>query len=136
MPVKELRLLAFVALAAIAGTEALAQEQQQWRGMLGATDLKSIVLSPKPIGPPAQFEPPADVARTEAAQPVAKTDAKAEATAPRKVASTRSRQKAAAAARKPKASPLNSYARDVQRQTWPCIGGGICGWSQPRPPSF
>jgi hypothetical protein len=130
MPVKELRLLAFVALAAIAGTGAFAQEQP--RGLLGATDLKSIVLSPAPLGPPARFEPPAAVARTETVQRVATSEAKTETTAPRKGASTRARSKTAIAARKAKRSPLNSFARDVQRQTWPCTGGGICGWTQPR----
>ena len=130
MPVKKLRLLVFVALAGIAGGQALAQQQQP--GMLGATDLKSIVLSPAPLGPPAQFEPAAPAAKAEAVQTVAKSDMRTETTAARPVVSTRFRPKAAAASRKPRPSPLNSYARDVQRQTWPCTGGGICAWTQPR----
>jgi hypothetical protein len=131
MPVKELRLLAFMALAA---TPAFAQEQP--RGLIGATDLKSIVLSPAPLGPPARFEPPAAVAQAPTVQSVAETEMKVERKAPqkpqKKTASTRSRQKATVAAKKPRTNPLNSFARDVQRQTWPCIGGGICGWTQPR----
>jgi hypothetical protein len=130
MPVKKLRLLAFVAVAGLAGTAAFAQEQP--RRMLGATDLKSIVLSPAPLGPPATFEAPAAAPGTGTGQTVAKSEMTIETAAPRKGASTRVRAKAATAARKPKPSPLNSFARDVQRQTWPCTGGGICGWTQPR----
>ena len=129
MPVKELRLLAFLAVAVTVTTSALAQEPA--RGMLGATDLRSIVLSPAPLGPPAQFEPqPPAVSRIEAA--TGQTLATTEPAAPPRLASSKFRPKAAAVVRRPKPSALNSYARDVQRQTWPCTGGGICAWTQPR----
>lgn len=128
MPVKELRLLTFVSLVAVAGTAAFAQDRP--RGLLGATDLKSVVLSPSPLGPAAQFEPPAD--GTWPALATAKAEAKAEPVAPRKIASIRARSKTAVAARKSKVNPLNSYARDVRPQTWPCTSGGICAWTQPR----
>jgi hypothetical protein len=57
-----------------------------------------------------------------------------ERTAPRKIASSKPRQKSAVAARKPRSNPLESYATDTRRQTWPCTGGGsgICAWTQAR----
>ena len=147
MPVKGLLKLSFLAASLVASATALAQDQP--RSMLGDFDLKSVILSPAPLGPPSQFEPPATAATPEttstvAAEPdtkpaaSAKPDtksvvAKSEA-APRKMTSSKPRQKSAVAARKPKANPLNSYARDARRQTWPCAGGGggICAWTTQR----
>lgn len=143
MPVKGLLQLSFVAALLASGT---APAQTAERSMLGDFDLKSAVLSPAPLGPPSQFVPPAaadkpvlaarpDAKRTIVAKPDAKPDARpsvAASQAPRKTASSRPRQKSTVAARKPKASPLESYARDVRRQTWPCTGGGICAWSKPQ----
>jgi hypothetical protein len=143
MPVKGLLKLLFLAASMIASASSFAQEQP--RSMLGNFDLKSVVLSPAPLGPPSHFEPSAVAAKPEAkvdtesettsavaAKPDPKpTTAKSEAS-PRKLASSKPRQKSAVAARKPKADPLDSYARDVYRQTWPCTGGGICAWTQPR----
>lgn len=122
MPVKRLQLLPFV--VAVFATAASAQEQP--RSMLGGSfDLKSAILSPTPLGPPSQFEPPAVAAKSEAAPTVAKSDV----AAPRKTVSSKPRQKPAVAARKPKSNPLDSYARDTRRQSWPCTGGGgICTW--------
>ena len=125
MSVKGLQLLTFV--VAVLATAASAQEQP--RSMLGGSfDLKGAILSPTPLGPASRFEPPANAARAEAAPAVAKS----EAVAPRKMVDTKPRQKTAVAARKPKSNPLDSYARDVRRQAWPCTGGGICAWTQPR----
>jgi hypothetical protein len=149
MPAKGLLKLSFLAAAIAAGAPARAQEQP--RSMLGDVELKSVILSPAPLGPPSQFEPPAVAAKPDASRPpettaaaganvkqpvAARPDgkravAKSEA-APRKVTTSKPRQKPAVAARKPKASALDSYARDVRRQTWPCTGGGICTWTQPR----
>ena len=126
MPAKGLGLLCFIALAAFASTPASAAEQP--RSLLGEPDLKTIVLSPAPLGPPAQFEPPAATAKAEGAPAIART----ETPAPARVTNIKPRQKAAVAARKPRAAPLDSYARDAQRQTWPCTGGGICAWTRPR----
>jgi hypothetical protein len=149
MPVKGLLRLSFLAASMVMSASSFAQEQP--RSMLGDVDLKSVVLSPVPLGPPSRFEPSAAVAEPEtkpettstaAAKPdkepavapkpdrkpiVAKSGA-----SPRKLVSSKPRQKSAVAARKPKANPLDSYARDARRQTWPCTGGGICAWTQPR----
>jgi hypothetical protein len=149
MPVKGLLKLVFLAASMVVGASSLAQEHP--RSMLGNFDLKSVALSPAPLGPPSRFEPSAVAAKPEAnpgttpaaaAEPDNKpavavkadqkrTVAKSE-TAPRKLASSKPRQKSAVAGRKPKANPLDSYARDAHRQTWPCTGGGICAWTNPR----
>ena len=113
MSVKELLLLPFVALSMVASASSFAEEQR--RSMLGGFDLKSAVLSPAPLGPPTRFvAPPAAV--------------KPSAVAPRQIVSSKPRQKTAVAARKPKSNPLDSYARESRRQTWPCVGEGICAW--------
>jgi hypothetical protein len=134
MSVKGLQLLPFV--FAVVATAASAQEQP--RSMLGGSfDLKGAMLSPTPLGPPSQFEPtpvaaPPVAAKPEAAPIVAKSEVpaarKTVSSKPRTV-SSKPRQKAAVAARKPKSNPLDSYARDTRRQSWPCTGGGgICAW--------
>ena len=139
MPVKGLRLLPFVVATVFAGAS-FAQEQRP--SMLDSSfDLKRAILSPTPLGPPSQFEPPAAAkpatAPSMAAKPEPKPSvAKSEAASPRKTVSSKPRQKPAVAARKSKSNPLDSYARDARRQTrqqtWPCTGGGICAWIQPQ----
>ena len=149
MPVKGLLRLSFLAVSMVVSASSFAQDQP--RSMLGNFDLKSVVLSPVPLGPPSQFEPSAVAAKPEAepdttsaaaaepdkkpavaAKPDTKPTVAKSQTAARKLDSSKPRQKSAVAARKPKADPLDSYARDVNRQTWPCTGGGICAWTQPR----
>ena len=122
MFVKELLLLPFVALSMVASASSFAEEQP--RSMLGGFDLKSAVLSPAPLGPPMQFVAPTTrLVTTPAAV------AKPGAVAPRQIVSGKPRQKTAVAARKPKSNPLDSYAREPsRRQTWPCVGEGICAW--------
>lgn len=131
MPVKRLLILPFIAIAALTSAASFAQEQP--RGMLGDVDLKSRVLSPVPLGPPSHFESAAGVAKPEAAAKPQAT-ARTEPVTPRRVASSKPRQRTTVAARKPKSNPLDSYsyARDPRRQAWPCAGGGICAWTQPR----
>lgn len=123
MPVKGLQLLPFVAAVMFASA---APAQEQPHSMLDSSfDLKRAILSPAPFGPPSQFEPRHAVAKPEAVA--------SEAIAPRKTVSSKPRQKAAvAAARKPISNPFDSYARDARGQAWPCTGGGICAWTQPR----
>ena len=158
MPVKALLKLLFLAAAILVSASSFAQDHP--RSMLGDFDLKSVILSPAPLGPPSQFEPSTSAAAKAETQPpvaaetqpatAAASDtkpavaakrqrrpvlAKSEVASPRKMASSKPRQKSTVAAPKPKANPLSAYARDVRRQTWPCTGtagGGICAWSQPR----
>jgi hypothetical protein len=128
--------LSFLTAAMVVSAASFAQEQP--RSMLGDSfDLKAAVLSPAPLGPPSQFQPPPAAASatspavtpTSEAKPAA---AASQASAPRRTVSSKPRQKAAVTARKSRSSPLDSYATDTRRQTWPCSGGGICAWSQPR----
>lgn len=83
-------------------------------------DLTQAALSPKPLGPPAQFEPVRIEARSDAVEtaPAAKR-ARAGAAPPaavrRKIARVRS-------------NPLDANASDTRVQVWPCRSGGICSW--------
>ena len=68
---KRLLKLSFLTAALLAGAISFAQSQPQ--GMIGgAFDLKSAILSPAPLGPPSQFEPPAAAAKP-VANPTATT---------------------------------------------------------------
>ena len=90
-------------------------------------DLNQAVLSPKPLGPPARFEPvpieakaePADKADAVAAVPVEKT-----ALAPTKRQHVATVRKLTRKHR----NPLDAYASDTRIQVWPCRSGGICNW--------
>jgi len=108
-------------------------------------DLSKAVMSPKPLGPPATFEPvPVEAKSDRASEPaLARDELKTE---PRKVAvetakARHRRHVAAAVSQKSKASgrthlahrhrnPLDAQAMDTRIQTWPCKSGGICNWMQ------
>jgi hypothetical protein len=115
-------------------------------------DLSKAVLSPKPLGPPAEFAPipvqaKAEVANAksdEAGTDVAKSDEAAEA--PRMRAEPEAGQRrgtpvARVHSEKPQGAarirlahrhrnPLDAQAFDTRIQTWPCKSGGICDWKQ------
>jgi hypothetical protein len=132
---KRLLTLSFLAAAMVVSAASFA-EAQPGKMLGGSFDLKAAVLDPTPLGPPSHFEPPAASAASPVVteNPEAKpTVAASQTSAPRKTVSSKLRQKSAVAARKPpRPSPLDSYATDTRRQTWPCSGGGICAWSQKR----
>ena len=118
-------------------------------------DLSKAVLSPKPLGPGAEFAPVAIEARTDP-----RTDpgsdgagARVEPRANPKIAVSRNLKvtvpKAAVAVpnvtvehirpEKPRGAvraklaqrhgnPLDAEARDTRIQVWPCKSGGICNW--------
>jgi hypothetical protein len=97
-------------------------------------DLKAAMLSPQPIGPPAQFEPvpvavrAKDEALAEAPRPAAKGARAARAPAaraPRMAAKPRPAAKKQIARR---SNPLDANAADTRMQVWPCRSGGICNW--------
>jgi hypothetical protein len=97
-------------------------------------DLSRAVLSPKRLGPDAQFAPvqveAADLgserrpvrteritrAKTRVRTPVAH----ARAEKPRGAARTKLARR--------HGNPLDAQAFDTRIQTWPCKSGGICGW--------
>lgn len=120
-------ILAAVLLLA-GGTPALAYQP----GEVFRLDLKAAMLSPQPIGPPAQFEPvpvqAKDEALAEAPRPAAKSARAARAPAvraPRMAATPRPAAKKQIARR---SNPLDANAADTRMQVWPCRSGGICNW--------
>jgi hypothetical protein len=115
-------------------------------------DLSKAALSPKPLGPPAQFVPgPLDVKvdrGSEAAQASAEPKAESRvalgetevALRETKVAIRETRvvharaEKPRGAARTKLArrhgNPLDAQALDTRVQVWPCKSGGICAWKR------
>jgi hypothetical protein len=111
-----------------------------------ALDLSKAVLSPKPLGPPAQFEPMRVEAKTDAQSKAVHVNAapvhvdavpKAVSAAP-KAAKTKIVH---ARPEKPRAvtrtklarrhtNPLDAQAFDTRIQVWPCRSGGICNWQR------
>jgi hypothetical protein len=111
-----------------------------WSGMAAADeyrageflnlDLSKAVLSPKPLGPPSQFEPVRIEARTERANP-APARAAHVSSGKARVAQQRA-QKPRGAARvqlaRPRGNPLDAQASDTRIQVWPCRSGALCNW--------
>jgi hypothetical protein len=111
-------------------------------------DLSKAVLSPNPLGPPAQFGPvPVEAesgANTSgaraaeatpalaAASPQAKKDAveRASVAHPRIAHLRAEKPRGAARTRLAHRNPLNAQAMDTRIQAWPCKSGGICNWKQ------
>ena len=100
-------------------------------------DLSKAVLSPKPLGPPAQFAPVPIEAKADRGSDA---QARAEPKADRKTVLRTAKATAApvvhprGAARvklaKRHTNPLDAQARDARIQTWPCKSGGICNWQR------
>jgi hypothetical protein len=101
-------------------------------------DLSTAVLSPKPLGPPAQFAPVPVEAKAdwggEGAQ--ARVETKPEPkTVIHKTRIVHARtEKPGGAARTKLArrhgNPLDAQAFDTRIQVWPCRSGGICNWKR------
>lgn len=112
------------------GAPALASDYRA--GELLTLDLSKAVLSPKRIGPPAEFAPVPVQARTDSKQVVAEPKAAGQRT----VRATHSPRRALAH----RSNPLDAQAMDTrnqkpqiqkpQIQTWPCKSGGICDWKR------
>lgn len=133
-------LVAFACAAFVAlGTAARADEYRA--GEFFSLDLSKAVLSPKRLGPTAEFAPVAVEARTDAKRNVAEP----KADTPRIVQATRvtppvekprvaqvrvekPRTPARAKLARRQSNPLNAQAMDARVQTWPCRSGGICNW--------
>ena len=101
-------------------------------------DLKTAVFSPKPLGPPAQFERVQVQARTDFQSKPVQTTAVHVHAMPKAAAKIRSVH---ARAEKPRAparaklahrhrNPLDAQALDTRIQVWPCRSGGICNWQR------
>jgi hypothetical protein len=144
---------ALLGAALLVGSGAMAAEYRANEFL--SLDLSNAVLSPNPLGPPAQFGPVPVEAKSES-----KSDSKSESTsdfesegaaeaapAPgaqvRKVAAERvsvahprvahfraEKPRGAARTRLAHRNPLNAQAMDTRIQAWPCKSGGICNWKQ------
>jgi hypothetical protein len=121
-------------------------------------DLSKAALSPKPLGPPAQFELSRDEAKThieskavDAAPAHVEAVPKHVVAAPKHVVAASKHVVAAPKAAKtrivhPRAekprppaptklvrrhsNPLDAQASDTRIQVWPCKSGGICNWQR------
>jgi hypothetical protein len=107
-------------------------------GELLNLDLSKAVLSPKRIGPPAEFAPVPVEARTDARQAVVEPKAEhqrvvrtTKVTAPRVTATHEAKPHGAARTKLAhRRNPLDAQAMDRTVQTWPCKSGGICNWKR------
>jgi hypothetical protein len=139
---------ALLGAALLAGNAAMAAEYRPDDFL--TLDLSKAVLSPTPLGPPAQFGQ-VPVEAKSSAKPGATSDQAAEAApvpaAPspqaKKVAVDRvsvahprvahvraEKPRGAARTRLAHRNPLNAQAMDTRIQAWPCKSGGICNWKQ------
>jgi hypothetical protein len=106
-------------------------------------DLSKAALSPKPLGPPAQFEPRRVEGKSDPQSKAVHVDAApVQMDAVRKAAPKAARirvvharaEKPGAAARtkvvRRHTNPLDAQASDTRIQVWPCRSGGICNWQR------
>ena len=102
-------------------------------------DLSKAVLSPKRLGPPAEFAPVPVEAKSDHSdaahvvaepKPVQTTRVRAAraVAAPERSVRTDRRVPARARLARRHGNPLDAQARDTRIQTWPCRTGGICNW--------
>ena len=107
-------------------------------------DLAKAVLSPNPLGPPAQFGSVPVEAKSDSKSDHAAEAAPAYAVLspqPKQVAVERvsvahprvahfraDKPRGAARTRLAHRNPLNAQAMDTRIQVWPCKSGGICNW--------
>ena len=128
------------AVAVALGTAVSAAEYRA--GELLNLDLSKAVLSPKRIGPPAEFAPVPVEARTDAKQAVVEPKAEPKAdhqrmvrttkvTTPRVTATHEAKPQGAARTKLAhRRNPLDAQAMYKSVQTWPCKSGGICNWKR------
>jgi hypothetical protein len=95
-------------------------------------DLSKAVLSPKRLGPDAEF------VRVPIEAKADRSDVRGAGTVPgiaaRKVKTIsvveRRRVPARAKLARRRTNPLDAHAADTRIQTWPCKSGGICNWQK------
>lgn len=123
-------------LAGSAAAQAASAAQTYKSGEFLTLDLSKALLSPKLLGPGAQFEVYPITARADAKNEI---DAAADKPAAQKAvpvakpprsAATRPQPPARARVARPRSNPLDANAADTRIQTWPCRTGGICNWQR------
>lgn len=123
--------LAAIVFAMIGVTAGSARAEQYRAGEFFSLDLSQAVLSPKPLGPPAEFAPVPVQARTDARQVVAQPKADHQRMVrTSRVLSHAEKPRLPARARvvRRDSNPLDAQAMDRSIQKWPCRSGGICNW--------
>jgi hypothetical protein len=125
----------FVVSALLLAWAGSAAADDQYRaGEFLTLDLSKAALSPKRIGPPAQFAPVAVEARNDAEQkrPEAKVvrTTVVRATNEKQARAEKPRAPARAKVVRRQGNPLDAQARDTRIQKWPCTSGGICEWKR------
>ena len=124
------RVLAAIACATLValGTPVLADEYRA--GDYFSLDLSTAVLSPKRLGPPAEFAPVAVEARTDDRHVVRTTRITPPARVEHHARAEKPRTPARAKLARRHGNPLDAQAMDRSIQTWPCRSGGICDWKR------
>jgi hypothetical protein len=123
---------AVVCAVLLAGSGASAADRYEPDEFL-SLDLSKAALSPKPLGPPSQFEPVPVEAKADPQRRA--THLSAEPKAAPKVRVAHSRAENPRAAARPQlvrrhTDPLDAQAFDTRIQVWPCKSGGICNWQR------
>jgi hypothetical protein len=93
-------------------------------------DLNRAVLSPKPLGPPAQFEPVPVEARAEQANARAEVAKPQPATRIARAPGARPQAGPRRKLARSRGNPLDAQAADTRIQVWPCRSGAICNWKR------
>jgi len=96
-------------------------------------DLSKAVLSPKRLGPPAEFAPVPVEAKGDRGGEVAHARAEHIAHPKIRAAVLRSEKPRAvvhARLARHHGNPLDAQAFDTRIQAWPCKSGGICDWKR------
>jgi hypothetical protein len=140
---------AAVCAAFLAGNPSIADEYRPDEFL--TLDLSKAALSPKPLGPPSQFEPMQVEARTDArskaveaapvhVDPVPKAvNAEPKAVPKTRAGHVRGEKRSIVHANPVSAptklarrhsNPLDAQASDTRIQVWPCRSGGICNWQR------
>ena len=95
-------------------------------------DLSKAALSPKPLGPPAQFEPMRGEAKADPQSNAAIVDAAPKAVKTKIVHARAEKPRVPARTKLARrhSNPLDAQASDTRIQVWPCRSGGICNWQR------
>jgi hypothetical protein len=96
-------------------------------------DLSKAALSPKPLGPPSQFEPAPVEAKADVQNRAAHVGAAPKAAPKIRITPARAEEPRAVARTKlvrRHTNPLDAQASDTRIQVWPCKSGGICNWQR------
>ena len=125
------RIFAAILGATLVAWSSMSAADEYRPGELLTLDLSKAVLSPKPLGPPAQFAPVRIEARAERANPAPSARAARVSSGQDQIAHQRAEKPRGAARTKlarRHGNPLDAQASDTRIQVWPCRSGAICNW--------